>query len=109
MLSTEFTLAVAVFSLLVGIFALISCIRLANYVGRVVIPRAKKADVAALSAELTDLRDAYESLLASHKKLRARITMRQHRANGKDPDTDVPDWRTDPQGYKRAMRHKHLR
>lgn len=65
--------------------------------------------MAELSAEVTDLRDAYESLLQSHKKLRSKIGMREVRArrkNNADRDQDVPDPRDDPDGYKRAMRAK---
>lgn len=47
------------------------------------------ADIAKLSAELTELSDAYHALLSSHKKLRSRIGMRENRAkansNGADP------------------------
>lgn len=64
----------------------------------------KMADV---ESSLTELTDAYESLLASHKKLRSRIGMRavREKRNGADPE-GIPDPKVDPAGYKRAMRLK---
>lgn len=62
--------------------------------------------IAELSGEVTQLQDAYNSLLESHKKLRSRIGMRdvrRRRANGAD---ELPDPMHDPAGYKRAMRLK---
>jgi hypothetical protein len=41
--------------------------------------REPTAAIAEMSAELTELADSYHALLKSHKKLRARITMRQNR------------------------------
>jgi len=57
-----------------------------------------------LEASLTELTDSYEAVRVSLRKLRARITMRENRetpANG-----ELPDPRSDPDGYKRAMRLK---
>ena len=63
------------------------------------------ARIAEVEATLTELSDAYSALLASHKKLRSRITMRENRAKAANgADTDLPDSRTDPDGWKRAMR-----
>lgn len=61
------------------------------------------ARIAEVEATLTDLSDSYASLLAAHKKLRSRITMRANRAKAEN-GADIPDARTDPDGWKRAMR-----
>lgn len=50
--------------------------------------------MADVEATLTDLMDSYESLLASHKKLRSRIGMRkvrESRENGLDSDATTSD------------------
>lgn len=67
------------------------------------------AEIARISADLTELHDAYSALLSSHKKLRSRVGMREvreRRKNGADAPTDgdLPDPRVDPEGWKRAMR-----
>ena len=65
------------------------------------------ARMAEVEVALTDLTDAYDALLASHKKLRSRIGMRkvrEKRENG--AESDMPDPRIDPSGYKRAIRLK---
>ncbi len=55
--------------------------------------------VADIECELTELKDAYDSLLTSHKKLRSRIGMRELRDQtpARDPDgmpaPDSPDWK----------------
>jgi len=55
--------------------------------------------LAEMSAELTELKDAYDSLLKSHKKLRSRIGMRANReeqhASTDDglPAPDDPNWK----------------
>ena len=48
-----------------------------------------KAEIAKLSAELTELTDAYHALLASHKKLRSRIGMRENRKRKLDDQDDA--------------------
>lgn len=63
----------------------------------------KMADVETTLSELTD---AYDSLLQSHKKLRSRIGMRNLNARRSDDASEVPDATTDPAGFKRAMRLK---
>lgn len=65
------------------------------------------AKMAAVEASLSELTDAYDALLASHKKLRSRIGMRANREFKKDHE--VPDPATDPAGYKREMRLKLMR
>lgn len=62
--------------------------------------------IAEIEASLTELTDAYEALLASQKKLRARIGMRENRADKTPSEPQIPDSATDPAGYKRAMRLK---
>lgn len=62
-------------------------------------------EIAILSDEVTNLGDAYASLLASHKKLRSRIGMRDKRAKDNDDNgSGEPDPRTDPQAWKTYMR-----
>lgn len=61
------------------------------------------AKMAHVEASLTELTDAYDALLTSHKKLRSRIGMRHVRENRENA---VPDSQTDPAGYKKAMRLK---
>jgi hypothetical protein len=61
----------------------------------------KMADV---EVALTELSDAYDALLSSHKKLRARIGMRRNRDKSNGQADDLPDSRTDPGAFKRAMR-----
>ena len=61
--------------------------------------------LAEVESTLTELSDAYDALLESHKKLRSRISMRQLREKRKN-GTDVPDATTDPDGWKREMRLK---
>lgn len=57
-----------------------------------------------LEAEITELSDSVLSLHASLKKLRSRQGMRDLRARRANGSDAVPDWREDPDGYKRAMR-----
>lgn len=61
------------------------------------------ARMAEVETSLTELTDAYDSLLRSHKKLRSRIGMRDVREAKKN---EVPDPRDDPAGFKREMRLK---
>ena len=76
-------------------------------------------ELGTLNSELTELKDSYMSLLASHKKLRSRIGMRElreRRKNGEeDPkpehdenqiDAFEPDPQKDPEAWKRYMRAK---
>lgn len=50
-----------------------------EYVQQVQAARDPTARLAEISAELTELTDAYAAMLKSHKKLRSRITMRENR------------------------------
>lgn len=61
-------------------------------------------EIAILSGEVTDLKDAYSSLLEQHKRLRSRIGMREKRSKSKSNGSDMPDPQTDPAGWKRYMR-----
>lgn len=68
--------------------------------------------LAELESQLTELYDSYHALLASHKKLRSRIGMREVRekrrsgeTNGTAPPAE-PDPQKDPEGWKRHMRAK---
>jgi len=60
--------------------------------------------MAEVEATLSELTDAYDALLTSHKKLRSRIGMRANRQDKKE--NEIPDSKTDPAAYKRAMRLK---
>lgn len=83
------TLALAIASWVNARNAGIRAAKCYEWVHRVSEMRDPTAKIAELSTELTELTDAYDSLLKSHKKLRARITMREHRAkkvDGTDPD-----------------------
>ena len=62
--------------------------------------------LAEIETQLTELTDSYAALLTSHKKLRARIGMRAGRASAGNSEGQIPDSRTDPAGFKRAMRLK---
>ena len=64
------------------------------------------AKMAYVEASLTELTDAYDALLTSHKKLRSRIGMRAVRQGKIDAAEAMPDSQTDPAGYKKAMRLK---
>ena len=63
-----------------------------------------------LQAQMTELVDSHESLLASHKTLRSRVGMREAREKGRSQagnsktPVDLPDPQSDPEGWKRAMR-----
>lgn len=62
--------------------------------------------LAEIEGELTDLRDAYDSMLTSHKKLRARIGMRENRAkkaNGVESEA-APDTEAGRAAYKTRLR-----
>lgn len=59
-----------------------------------------------IETQITELTDSYDALMTSHKKLRARIGMRANRAGNGRSESDIPDAREDPAGYKRAMRLK---
>lgn len=61
-----------------------------------------------IQVELTEHADSIASLHASLKKLRSRVGMREKRARelNNGPEDTVPDSRTDPDGYKKAMRIK---
>lgn len=62
------------------------------------------AKLAEIETTLTELQDAYDALMTSHKKLRSRIGMRANRAAKGNSDGQIPDPAIDPAGYKRAMR-----
>ena len=80
-----------------------SCMAYVNEQNKRSISLKKMAEV---ESSLTELMDSYDSLLTSHKKLRARIGMREHRAPDRDREGQIPDSQQDPAGYKRAMRLK---
>lgn len=110
MLSTEIVVFSGVFLALI-VVALIS-LRLFNLERKVAHALAYMAEqnkralslkkMAEVETSLTELTDAYDALLASHKKLRSRIGMRANRDAKKE--SELPDPREDPAGYKREMR-----
>jgi len=99
MLSTTDVIFALIPSLVSGLFCALSWLFMRRARKNAVRPRV----IAELASSLTELQDAYEALLASHKKLRSRISMRdlrEKRSNG----SDMPDSTTDPAGWKRQMR-----
>ena len=64
------------------------------------------AKMAYVEASLSELTDAYDALLSSHKKLRSRIGMRAVREGAEAARQAIPDPKDDPAGYKKAMRLK---
>jgi len=87
--------AVALAALIVAIFAFARASRAVDYgialqkwANEAADPVGKR-QIADLAATVTELSDSYDSLLESHKKLRARIGMRavrEKRTNGQDDD-----------------------
>lgn len=59
------------------------------WVNKVAQMRDPSAKVAELSAEMTELTDSYHALMKSHKKLRARIGMRENRTKTAGQDGDL--------------------
>jgi len=55
---------------------------------------------------LTDHSDSLHSLHSTLKKLRSRIGMRELNARRRDNNSDIPDSKEDPEGWKRYMRAK---
>lgn len=64
-----------------------------------------------VETSLTELLDSYQALLTSHKKLRSRIGMREHRVNGKADDLPAaaPADESGRAQYKHALRDKAKR
>lgn len=107
MLSTSGPLILSSVACLLAALCAFFCFRCVKLSSQTTLKAYSRSKLAELETSLTELSDAYSALMESHRKLRARITMRQHRQNGASADS-VPDWREDPAGYKRAMRQKHL-
>lgn len=116
MLSTELSTGLVVFCsfcVVLGVVLVLWTSRLAAYCRETVqfVQLQNKRSVslrriAEVEATLTELLDSYESLLSSHKKLRARIGMRAARAksgNGVD-STQVPSSDADKAAYKAQLR-----
>lgn len=64
-----------------------------------------------VETSLTELLDSYQALLTSHKKLRSRIGMREHRVNGKADDLPAaaPADESGRAAYKQQLRDKAKR
>lgn len=105
-LPTVLALAVAFMALCVAGAAAFFAVRSARNVSQVALwvhqKNAKSASlkrIAELEATMTELLDSYDSLLTSHKKLRARIGMRAAR----EKRVSEPDLTTETD--KAALRH----
>lgn len=102
--------------LILAIFAyrIVSALRSTHSLAEYVRNQNKNAvslrRMAELSAEVTDLRDAYEAILESHKKLRARIGMRatREKRNGAEIpiESTAPADETERLAYKNRLRAK---
>lgn len=107
---TEAVLVVCALSLCVSLAALWIAVRAAQYTHENTAAKISRSRIAELQSAVTELHDSYSALLDSHKKLRSRIGMRQLRERKQVDEPpihdDVPDYRTDPAGYKREMRKK---
>lgn len=112
MLSTGFPQILVSFSALtlavIAIFVTLSTKRTIEATAAYVLDQNKRSlslkKMAEVEATLSELTDAYDALLTSHKKLRSRIGMRANRELKKD--SEIPDASTDPAGYKKVMRLK---
>lgn len=112
MLSTVLFTAVAFLCLCIAVWAFrIAChaVNCANEAIDIAQTKHQEAlaepRLLAIETEMTELTDAVVALRDSLRKLRSRITMRQHRVNGK-ADDGCPDFRTHPSEYKAYMRQK---
>ena len=88
------SLLFSVFAVMVAFASMIIARSAATYaraVEKYLSAKEPESQIAALHAEMTELTDAYDALLKSHKKLRSRITMRENREKGRDndPETDL--------------------
>lgn len=107
MLSTAIAIGLAGLALILAAFAVILSVSTARHTRADTLAKLEESRLTQLETEMTELSDSNAAVRESLRKLRARITMRQHRQNG--AGDSEPDWRTDPDGFKRAMRLKHLR
>jgi len=99
-----FTVGVASVALLLAIWAVVVAYRAQKYCYRNTAAKLSRKALTDLQVAVTENADSVTALYESLRKLRARITMRQHRVNGKSAADGIPDSRDDPDGYKRAMR-----
>ena len=100
-LSSELSIVLLVFLLLCCSFAVVCTVyvrRLANYCRdsvNYVLSQNKNAvtlrKMADIETAVTDLTDAYDSLITQHKRLRARIGMRENRAAKQNPVESTDD------------------
>ncbi len=95
-LPTALAILVAVISLILAFIAALSANKCARYcaaamefVRKMEAKPVPKDTVAELSSEMTELVDSYHALLKSHKKLRARIGMREAREKRPEPQTEI--------------------
>lgn len=66
------------------------------------------AKIAQMSAELTELTDAYDALLKSHRTLRSRITMRENREKKRDNEPEGSLESTDKKALRIAAKSAGL-
>lgn len=86
--------SVALIGAAVALFYARKCAFYSHQIAKFTSERAPRRRIAEISGEMSDLRDAYDSLLQSHKKLRSRITMRQNRAKKENGAQDSLDLST---------------
>lgn len=91
-LSTILFACASAFTLTIAVYGWIKAAQAAKYAESCAeyVQQANKRSVtlkrvAELETQLTELYDAYHALLSSHKKLRSRIGMREHREKKKTP------------------------
>ena len=102
-MTTYLALGFAIIALVLSGISYLTAAAVAKFVEENNAKSKSLAAIAKVEADLTELHDAYASLLSSHKKLRSRIGMRkirEERANG------LPDPKSDPDKWKDMMRRR---
>ena len=93
----------AVYATLVAVQARADCARCLEWIEKNNKNSVTLKRIAELETEMTEVTDAVAAYGVSLKKLRSRVGMRKVREqNG----SDVPDSRSDPEGFKRYMRQQ---
>ena len=106
-MTTYLALGFAIIALVLSGISYLTAAAVAKFVEENNAKSKSLAAIAKVESDLTELHDAYASLLSSHKKLRSRIGMRKiredkerERANG------LPDPTTNPAEWKDEMRRR---
>ena len=111
-LSTGFSVGLAIlclFTVVFLVFTWFALYRMHRWIHGAADALARSAPasrIAEISAELTELSDAYDALLKSHKKLRSRITMRENRAKKRQDDGQTEAERDDVKTNLRVLARK---